>query len=114
MKILRWLSEGETGLSSRAIALTALGEMPKTPGYPCDGDDFMRCLKLLDLCPDAQKGLDELAIKGGPVWAALVKRWNEITAACRHDDEIFHKGERRDGEYRCYNLMRSIIKDAGG
>lgn len=112
MKILRWFSEGETGLSSKAIALTALGEMPKNPSYPSDGADFMRCIKLLELCPEAKTGLDELAVNGGPVWAALIKRWEEISAACRHDDALFGGGEKRHAKYRCYDLMRSIISAA--
>lgn len=114
MNILRWFSEGETGMSSKAVALTALGEMPKSPAYPHDGSDFMRCLKLLELCPAANAGLQKLATDGGPVWAALIARWDEIAQACRYDDALFLSGNRNYKQYRCYDLMRTIIKGAGG
>lgn len=119
MTLLKWLAGHDTGLSSKAIALTALGEMPKGfidrrhPDYPRDGDDFGRCYRLLRDCPDAKAGLDRLGIDGGPVWAALVNRWSEIESAYLHDLAVYERGSRNTKDYRCYDLMRSIIDDAG-
>ncbi len=112
MNILRWLSEGEVGASSKAIALSALGEMPRRPAWPSDGQDLRRCMKLLEVCPDAKAGLDELERCGGPVWAALVKRWDEIGEACLHDEFLFAAGGHSPRAYRCYDLMKSIINAA--
>lgn len=114
MKILRWLSEGHVGSSSKAIALTSLGEMPRHPAFPWDGDDLGRCVKLLELCPDAKAGLDELAVRGGPVWAGLVKQWDEIVDAYRFDENLFRSGVSDLSLYRCYDLMQTIIRAAKG
>lgn len=112
MKLLKWLSAGQVGMSSKTIALTALGEMPDPPSYPHDGDDFGRCWKLLALCPDAQAGLDRLGREGGDVWKALVPRWKEIEVAYLHDMGMFESGNRNYDEYKCYKLMQSIIRPA--
>lgn len=110
MKILEWLAAGEKGLSSETIALTALGEMPKRPNYPHDGADYGRCVKLLALCPDAQIGLDRLGKEGGPVWQALVPRWEDIRVAWEHDVALHNAGERDRKKFKCYDLMQSIIR----
>lgn len=111
MKILEWLGlDRGVGLSSKAIALTALGEMPKQPNYPNDGDDFGRCVKLLALCPDAKAGLERLGREGGAVWKALVPRWKDIEIAWLHDMGLHEKGERDYKKYKCYALMQSIIR----
>ena len=116
MKILQWLGRGHgVGESSKAIALTALGEMPVNSAYPHDGDDFGRCYQLLVLCPDAQAGLDRLGKDGGPMWQALVPRWNEIRDAWLHDKSLSWPGDK--DKYKCYDLMRSILRpveDASG
>lgn len=111
MKILEWLARDcGVGLSSKAIALTALGEMPKRPNYPHDGDDFGRCVKLLALCPDAKDGLERLGKEGGPVWQALVPRWEEIEKLWHHDINLRERGERDYKKYKCYTFMQSIIR----
>lgn len=101
--ILKWLDGNDTGVSSKAIALTALGEMPSRPGHPHDGADFGRCYRLLQAAPEARAGLDTLAAEGGPYWSALVARWHEIEAA--YVAEIVG-GERG----KTYTLMRSILE----
>lgn len=111
MKILEWLGQDRgVGLSSKAIALTALNAMPKHPSYPHDGDDFGRCVVLLTLCPAAKDGLAKLATDGGPVWAALVPRWKEIEAAYFRDMDRHEAGNKNWKEYECYPLMQSIIR----
>ena len=108
--ILKWLAGNDTGSSSKAIALTALGEMPPEPRYPHDGDDFGRCMRLLALCPDAKAGLERLGREGGEVWQELVPRWSEIQDAYLHDLELHSRGNRNHKEYHCYDLMQSIIR----
>lgn len=110
MTILEWLGRDQgVGLSSKAIALTALGAMPKRPGYPHDGGDFGRCFQLLVLCPEARTGLERLGREGGQVWQALVPRWEEIEAAYLYDLNLHEGGERDYKKYKCYTLMKSII-----
>jgi hypothetical protein len=111
MEILEWLGmEHGVGMSSKAVALTALGKMPRRPSYPHDGDDFGRCVALLALCPDAKVGLDRLGKEGGSVWQALVPRWEEIEVAYRHDLDLNRDGVRDHKKYKCYTLMQSIIR----
>ena len=103
--IAKWLGGNDTGSSSKAIALTALGEMPERAGhqYPSDGADFGRCYRLMQAAPEARAGLDKLATDGGPYWAALAARWAEIEAAYLHD-LAKPKGEET------YALMKSILR----
>lgn len=103
--ILKWLGGRGVGESSKAIALTALGQMPDHPGYPSDGDDFGRCHRLLEQCPAARVGLTYLGQHGGPAWAALVARWPEITAHYLSDMRQPVGGKRHD----CYALMKAIL-----
>jgi hypothetical protein len=108
--ILRWLGESQgVGMSSKTIALTALGEMPNPPCYPHDPDDFSRCRRLLATIPYAKRGLEKLGVDGGPVWKALAARWGEIDAQF---EESERGGWKDDG--KCYHLMRSIIDPAQG
>lgn len=113
MRITEWLGGDGVGMSSKAIALAALGDMPKDPPWPHDGDDFGRCVRLLMLCPDAKAGLEHLGRYGGPCWRALVPRWAEIEEAWKHDKDLY-ASEYRDNrsKYKCYDLIRSILKPA--
>lgn len=104
LAVVEWLGGNDTGMSSKAVALTALGRMPKPPSYPRDGQDLGRIVRLLDKVPSVSEALPVLAKDGGPVWAALVARWDELVRAYRDGRPI-------------YELMRSIIhpiEDAGG
>jgi len=103
--IIRWLGARDTGISSKAIALTALGEMPEgaAHSHPHDGGDLGRCLRLIAAAPEAKAGLDKLAADGGPYWAALAARWDELSAA--HAEDIAKPGKPG----RTYDLMRSIL-----
>ena len=57
MRITTWLAVGERGLSSEAIALTALGERPTgfRASWPLDPSDLRRCLLLLEGAPEARE-----------------------------------------------------------
>lgn len=103
--IVKWLGGDDTGSSSKTIALTALGEMPPRAAhqYPSDGADFGRCYRLLQAAPEAKAGLDKLAVDGGPYWAALAARWDDIQAAYLRD-LAKPKGEET------YALMKSILR----
>jgi hypothetical protein len=101
--ILKWLGGNDTGASSKALALAALGEMPERPSYPSDGSDFGRCHRLLQAAPEARAGLEKLEVDGGPYWAALASRWDEITTA--YVDEV-----ERGARGKTYELMKSILR----
>jgi hypothetical protein len=100
--ILEWLGGSGVGSSSKVIALTALGAMPKNAhwSYPHDGADFGRCHRLLELAPVAKGALATLAESGGPYWKALVARWPELTASYTKEPASHSD---------IYQLMRSIL-----
>lgn len=102
MSILKWLGGNDTGMSSKALALAALGEMPKRPAYPHDGADIGRCFRLIDTCPEAESGLQKLATDGGPYWAALAGRWADLRVA--YDADV------RDRGGRTYALMQTLLR----
>jgi len=52
LEIIKWLANGETGMSSKAMAFTALGVKYKNACYyPYDPADLNRCLLLLEAAP---------------------------------------------------------------
>lgn len=77
-----WLAEGETGMSSEAIAVVMLAGEPlpatwRTMYYPRDIADFRRCLLLLARIPEWRARLGEMA-GVSPQWARLAEHWGEL------------------------------------
>lgn len=108
-RTIRWLANGETGTSSKAMAFwLAFGErMDDTYNYPHDPADFDRCLRLLTQVPEMRAQLPRMA-EVGPEWAALVGRWDEIEAC--HLDEVGLGWSKARRAPRTYELMSSIIR----
>lgn len=104
--ILKWLGGNDTGASSKVLALTALGAMPADAkhSYPRDGADFGRCYRLLEQAPEAKHALALLAASGGPYWAALVARWEDIGTSYLAEMAL-PRGERG----KTYDLMRTLL-----
>lgn len=102
--ILKWMSGTDTGQSSKAIALAALGGDPADGSrrYPLDGADFGRCHRLLQGAPEASIGLQALAKAGGPYWKALSAAWPQLEQA--YEADLKDRGER------CYALMRTLLE----
>ena len=104
-----WLAIGERGLSSEAIALTALGLEPTgyRASWPHDPADLRRCLLLLEAVPETrQNGLRVLA-KRCPKWAALVEAWDRLSETLR--SEIGETLPQRGSAPRTYALMREAL-----
>lgn len=112
-EVALWMATCHTGISSETMALW-LGhglrnERWPSHNYPHDPDDFDRCLRLLQVAPSLRPELHQMA-KLGPVWAALVARWDEIEQC--HLDEVglgWTKGRSAD---KTYALMREVIDSA--
>lgn len=94
-----WAATADTGLSSKAIMATMLGN-PPSDGYcyPHDGSDLARCVGLLDAVPEWRTRIGEMA-GVGPEWAALAARWDDLEAA--------HKAGDHAGTHR---LIQSIVR----
>ena len=109
MSMTTWLAEGERGLSSEAIALTALGVHPigHDASWPRDPDDLRRCLLLLEAVPETfEHGLLVLAERC-PKWAALVKVWDRLSETLR--SEIGEALSVRGSAPETYALMREAL-----
>ena len=81
---LKWLANGERGLSSETIATKLSGldcmgfDGQKHYGFhPIDPDDFRRCMKLLDQVPEFRERLYEMK-DVSEVWSRLVDNWDEF------------------------------------
>lgn len=112
-QIAEWLANGETGISSESIALWLGFGVKQTRwgnfNHPHDPDDLNRCLKLLRDVPALRPMLPRMA-EVGPVWAALVERWDELEQ-CQLDEIGIDWCKARSAP-RTYALMRSIIDEA--
>lgn len=87
-RLLQWLLNGETGMSSKEI-VRAYHDLPPRwhlygarRDYPLDPADFRRCLLLLEAVPEIrEQAFQRLAEEPAPSpWPALVARWDEIAA----------------------------------
>jgi hypothetical protein len=77
-----WLTNGDTGISSKTIWFVMTGRpMPDTfwPSTPSDPSDFGRCYRLLQVMPSWRARLPEVAAEY-PEWKKLVAAWDEIEA----------------------------------
>ena len=109
MRMTTWLAVGERGLSSEAIALTALGERPTgfRASWPLDPSDLRRCLLLLEGAPEAREtGLLVLA-EWCSKWAALVNVWDRLSKTLR--SEIGETLPPHGSAPKTYALMREAL-----
>ena len=109
-----WLAIGARGLSSEAIALTALGLEPTgyRASWPLDPADLRRCLLLLEEVPETrEKGLLVLAERC-PRWAALVKVWDRLSETLR--SEIGESLPQRGSAPKTYTLMKEALGPVAG
>ena len=109
-RTVRWLVDGEVGESSKTMAVyIAFGVRPKRPRHPLDPADFDRCLRYLQMVPEARPGIHRMA-DVSPEWAALAKRWDEIEAS--HLDEVGLGWWKARSAPRTYDLMKSVLESA--
>lgn len=112
-RLAEWHAGTDTGMSSKAIA----GIMSMSNGYwngadlvyPRDPGSLGRCLRLLRLIPE-WKDRFHLMRGAGPVWAAMVDRWDDLERTMTEEVGIFW--ERGHAAPRTYALMKSIIDGA--
>lgn len=78
LEIIKWLANGKTGISSKAMAFTALGVKYKDARYyPYDPADFNRCLLLLEVAPIVRESFPKIR-ELSPEWAAIIDHWDEL------------------------------------
>lgn len=77
--VMAWLSNGDTGTSSKTIFSVLTGHPIEHTGTPSDPSDFGRCYRLLKVMPTWRARLPEVA-EQFPEWRGLVGAWDELTA----------------------------------
>ncbi len=88
--IAKWLLNGNTGLSSKAVLMTFLnGEAfvdSRNGVYtPSDLSDFNRIYELIKYAPEVKKGIKKLA-KVSTAWKNINKFWDELCYILKNRD----------------------------
>ena len=77
-KVLKWIFEGNTGLSSMCMAAHLTGHHHLN-NHPMEPADFDRCVGLLEAVPELRPLLPKMAERG-KIWADLVQNWGRLGA----------------------------------
>lgn len=109
---LKWLADGDTGLSSKTMAFwLAFGMRVERMRHPRDPSDFNRCLGLLAAAPELRSELHrlgELSVE----WGGLVERWDEVEATFRAEVGPDWSRNDRVPATKTYALMDEILGEA--
>lgn len=105
-KVIGWLLGNDTGVSSKVIVafmtgnISSLSERYKSA--PSDPSDLGRCLRLLEIMPEWEAHLPELAKKYRP-WTHIVNKWQVLK-------ELYNKElSNEDGRaLETYDLMLKL------
>lgn len=110
-RIARWRTDGRVGLSSLSIWYRMTGSQPPADGWhhPLDVDDLNRCLLLLDLIPEWQLRMEEMAVLSKH-WAALAAIWPELSACFLR--EVGLNGCHGSSAVDTWALMKSALEQA--
>jgi hypothetical protein len=75
-EVLNWFATGNTGMSSKAIALNIAGIETEHHPTPSDPSDFRRCIDMVKACPSIQN-LTPL-VENAPHYAPFTREWNNM------------------------------------
>lgn len=75
--VIRWMVNGNVGLSSKTMAFCALGVRQERTDYPLDPADFNRCLLLVSRIPEIRNAFPKIT-KLSPEWHAVIGHWDEL------------------------------------
>lgn len=114
--LVAWFLEGEVGESSKAMAAKLSGwadrkgkKAQRFTSYPLDAGDFRRCLLMLEAVPELAPLLPKMA-EVGPVWAALVSVWPELTVCL--ETECPGWRQKYGPAPETYALIRAVVDGA--
>jgi hypothetical protein len=108
---LVWLAAGERGMSSNAMFKRLTGfnacEHGCSTSHPCDPSDLLRCMKLLEQCPELAPLLPNMR-DVSPEWSRLVESWSEITETMLK--ELVTNVDRNNWSCpKTYDLMKKTL-----
>ena len=103
-KIIDWLANGRTGISSKSLAFEFIGVPYSDCHPPRDPADLGRCLLLIKTIPEVRKCVDILATKNEH-WAKAAKVWDVIADSMEKEVGIdWSKGRMAK---RTYYMMKN-------
>jgi hypothetical protein len=105
-KAMFWISNGETGMSSKTMWNCFMGNKRYDISYPHDSDDFKRCYKLLQTVPEWKTQLHKLR----PLckqWSNLVDNWDKLTEMYEQNVKEHWKNYDKIG---MYEFMQTLIE----
>lgn len=111
LAVVKWLANGNRGLSSEAMAYyLGFGIKKKEDGacHPRDPGDFNRCLELLRAAPSLRKKLPEMS-KLSKQWKRLAMAWDVIEASLEAEvgpDWSKHRGRSAQ---QTFELMEQVL-----
>lgn len=76
-KVLDWMANENTGMSSQAMAYCAIDVELKCKATPSDPADFNRCLNLVHIIPEIREHFPKIA-QLSPEWRAFIGNWDRI------------------------------------
>lgn len=108
-EILNWMANGDTGVSSRAMAFCAVDICNDRSTFgssaPSDPDDFNRCLKLVIEIPEIKEHFGKISeLNAG--WSLIIPRWDEVEKSFL--DEVGIDWCKSSSGPKTYKLMKDI------
>lgn len=107
-KVLNWLANGKTGVSSKCMAYTACGVEPKDNWTPSDPADLNRCLLLLEQVPEIRAHFPAIR-EVSERWSWIIDAWDELEAS--FIDEVGRNWSKSDSAPKTYALMKRILQE---
>lgn len=122
-KLIKWLINGETGISSKTMAAVSMGErIVQNHGMdaPYDPSDFRRCYLLVEAIPEIKEFFPEIG-KVVPKFKGILENWDELCRLYERDKnkksspELYHRIKMlREDRIEPHNVVNIInIKNAG-
>ncbi|HFZ1714792.1 TPA: hypothetical protein ACIJV0_003207 [Escherichia coli] len=107
MKVLKWQSTGDVGISSATLASIACGLKKNIYGHhfgaPHDAADFRRCVALVEQIPEIRDSFDKVA-KHVPAFKGILNEWDSLVALLKSEMKTY--GNKAPETYRRISDLR--------